>query len=77
MRTNIAGWERVLRLLIGIGLLAAAVLFFQGTDVFGYRAIAIAGALLGADLAVTGAIGFCPLYHKLGWGTAAPPSGAK
>ena len=61
-------------MLVGIGLIALAVLVVRGTDVFGYQAIAVAGALLGVDFAVTGAIGFCPLYHKLGRGTAARPS---
>lgn len=74
MRTNIAGWERVLRVLVGIALVTAGVLFFEGTAVFGYRAIAVASALLGADLAITGAIGFCPLYYKLGRGTVSRPS---
>lgn len=76
MRTNIAGWERVLRVLVGIALVTVGVLVFGETAVFGYRAIAVASALLGLDLAVTGAIGFCPLYYKLGWGTAARSGGA-
>lgn len=76
MRTNIAGWERVLRVLVGAALVVASVLVFGETAVFGYRALAVAAALLGLDLAVTGAIGFCPLYYKLGWGRAARSSGA-
>lgn len=74
MRTNIATWERVLRMLVGVALIAVGVYVFQTTDLSGYRAFAVAAALLGADLAVTGAIGFCPLYHRLGRGTAARPS---
>lgn len=77
MRTNIASWERVLRVLVGIALVTAGVLVFGETAVFGYRALAVAAALLGLDLAVTGAIGFCPLYYKLGWGTATRPSTAR
>jgi hypothetical protein len=76
MRTNIATWERVVRVLVGIALIAIALLVVRGTDVLGYQIIAVAGGLLGADLAITGGIGFCPLYHKLGWGTAARSSGA-
>lgn len=77
MRTNIAPWERVARVLVSIALIALAVLVVRGTDVFGYQAIAVAGALLGADLAITGTIGFCPLYYKLGWGTAPARSGSR
>jgi hypothetical protein len=70
MRTNVATWERVLRVLVGIGLLVIGASVFQATDVFGYRAFAVAAVLLGLDFAVTGTIGFCPLYHALGWGAA-------
>ena len=34
------------------------------------QALAIAASLVGLDFVVTGAIGFCPLYQKLGRGTA-------
>ena len=77
MKTNIAAWERVARVLVGIGLIALAVLVVRGTDVFGYQAIAVAGALLGADLAITGGLGFCPLYYKLGRGTTLAQSASK
>ncbi len=77
MKTNIAAWERVVRVLVGIGLIALAVLVVRGTDVFGYQAIAVAGALLGADLAITGGLGFCPLYYKLGWGAAPTRSASR
>ena len=70
MRTNLAGWERVLRVVLGASMILVGALWFSGTETLGYRALAIAAAVLGLDFTVTGAIGFCPLYHKLGWRTA-------
>lgn len=62
--------ERVLRVVLGASMILAGVLWFAGTETLGYRALAMAAAGLGLDFMVTGAIGFCPLYHKLGWRTA-------
>ena len=73
MTTNLAGWERVLRALIGVGLVLAGVALFAGTEAIGGRAIAGALGLLGLDLLTTGLLGFCPLYQRLGWRTAPPP----
>jgi hypothetical protein len=72
MKTNVATWERVVRVLLGAGLVVGGVIAFVATEAFGYRAFAIAGVVLGLDFIVTGAIGFCPLNHKLGWSTLAP-----
>lgn len=72
MKKNIATWERVVRILFGAGLVAAGVVTFGASGSFAYRAFAVAGVLLGLDFAVTGAIGFCPLYYKLGWTTLGP-----
>ena len=77
MKTNLALWERVLRVLVGAGLVVVGILWFTGTDVLGYRAFATAVAVLGLDFMVTGAIGFCPLYHKLGWRTGPAPRAAR
>lgn len=70
MTVNIAWWERVLRVVLGGIVALGAVIVARGTDVFGYQALAVAVALIGLDFVVTGAIGFCPLYHKLGRDTA-------
>jgi hypothetical protein len=70
MTVNIAAWERVLRVVLGGLVAAGGVLVVRETGVFGYQALAIAAVLVGLDLIVTGVIGFCPLYHKLRWGTA-------
>lgn len=69
MTINIATWERVLRVVFGGLVAAGGVLVARETGVFGYQVLAIAAALVGLDFVVTGAIGFCPLYHKLGRGT--------
>ena len=66
MTVNLAWWERVLRVVLGGIVALGAVIVARGTDVFGYQALAVAAALIGLDFVVTGAIGFCPLYHKLG-----------
>ena len=73
MKTNIATWERVLRVLFGAGLIGAGLVGFNGSDATLYRVLAVVVALIGLDFGVTGAIGFCPLYHKLGWSTAPEP----
>lgn len=70
MKTNIATWERLLRVLFGTSLIGAGTIGFSGSDATPYRVFAIVVALIGLDFVVTGAIGFCPLYHKLGWSTA-------
>lgn len=72
MKKNIATWERVVRVLFGAALAAAGVVTYASTGVFAYQVFAIVGVLLGLDFVVTGAIGFCPLYYKLGWSTLAP-----
>ena len=54
MERNIASWERVLRLLVGVTLLALAVV---GRTAWG---------LLGVVPLITGAIGVCPLYRAFG-----------
>jgi hypothetical protein len=51
--------DRIIRVIIGIALLALAI-----TGVVGGPAAILAG-VVGAVLLVTGAIGFCPLYAIL------------
>jgi hypothetical protein len=55
MELNIASWERVLRILVGVTLLALAVV--------GPRT---AWGLLGVVPLITGAMGVCPLYRAFG-----------
>jgi hypothetical protein len=59
---NVPGWERALRIVVGLaGLVFAAVSW--GTAGFG---LAVAVALMGAMLALTGLFGFCPMCAMVG-----------
>ncbi len=64
---NITPIERVMRVGIGIAL-GLTALWVIGN---GISVLTVVGALLlagaGLDLAVTGAIGYCPLYTRLGY----------
>jgi hypothetical protein len=55
MEINVATWERVLRILVGVVLLALAVV--------GPRTV---WGLLGVVPLITGATGVCPLYRAFG-----------
>ena len=63
---NISPAERVGREVIGIAAMVAAVAFLTtaGTVVAFVLELLLFAA--GADLAITGALGHCPLYQKLG-----------
>jgi hypothetical protein len=58
MKLNVGGIDRVLRILVGLGLVAWAALL--GGPVW---------AWIGIVPLATGAIGFCPLYPILGMNT--------
>lgn len=59
---NLPGWERALRIAMGlVGLVFAAIGW--GTAGFG---LAVAIALTGAVLALTGLFGFCPMCAMVG-----------
>lgn len=68
---NITPTERIGRVLIGaVGAIGGLVLLVSATS----AAVGVLEALLvlaGLDLVVTGALGHCPLYRKLGY---TPPS---
>jgi hypothetical protein len=55
MNRNVAAWERVLRVLVGVVSLAFAVVGPQ-----------TAWGLLGVVPLITGAMGVCPLYRAFG-----------
>ena len=57
MKLNIANWERIGRVALGLGGVGIAV---AGISPWGW---------LGLILVVTGAIGFCPIYFGLRTGT--------
>ena len=60
MRVNEAGWDRVLRVVLGLGLLAITVV--------GPKSM---WGLVGVVPLLTGILGFCPLYHAFGFSTCA------
>jgi hypothetical protein len=55
MNLNVASWDRLLRVLVGVTLLALAVV--GPKTVWG---------LLGVIPLITGALGVCPLYRAFG-----------
>ena len=66
LSVNITPVERVGRIAIGLGAIIAGAVFLASS----LSAIAVILALLliaaGLDLVITGALGHCPLYAKLG-----------
>jgi uncharacterized membrane protein len=67
MQTNVGTTDRIIRAIAGIAALIGALALGIGT---------VGGILLlvvGAILAVTAAVGFCPLYRVLGMNTCPVP----
>jgi hypothetical protein len=63
---NITPVERAARIIIGgIGAVAGIVLLFGATSTLAVT-LELLLVLAGLDLVVTGALGHCPLYAKLG-----------
>ena len=64
---NITPAERLGRIVVGLAAVAAGIILLAGA---GSALAVVLEALLvaaGLDLAVTGALGHCPLYAKLGY----------
>ena len=61
--TNTHSIDRILRVLIGIALLASLYLYGQTTWTY-------VAAAVGAVLLLTAVVGFCPLYRIVGINTA-------
>ncbi|WPG38482.1 DUF2892 domain-containing protein [Variovorax sp. EBFNA2] len=57
---NVPGWERALRIAMGLAGLAFAAMNWPAD------ALAVAVGLMGAMLALTGLVGFCPMCAMLG-----------
>jgi hypothetical protein len=57
---NVPAWERILRVLMGVMALAFAALNW------GSSGIAVAAGVVGAMLALTGLVGFCPMCAMVG-----------
>lgn len=57
---NVPTWERVLRLLMGMAALA-----FAGMN-WGVSSLGVGAGVVGAMLAMTGLMGFCPMCAMVG-----------
>lgn len=57
---NVPGWERVLRILIGIASLGFAIMSW------GSSTLAVGAGIAGAMMAMTGLFGFCPMCAMMG-----------
>ncbi len=68
---NITPRERAGRILVGLSATVAGLVLLASATAAGVVALEILLVLAGLDLAVTGALGHCPLYQRLGH---VPPS---
>ncbi|MFD8495804.1 DUF2892 domain-containing protein [Amycolatopsis sp. NPDC059657] len=68
---NITRTERAGRILLGLAAIIAGAVLLTGTTSVVAIVLLVLLMLAGADLLVTGALGHCPLYQKLGF---VPPS---
>lgn len=66
-KVNIAPAERVGRILIGVAATVAGMILLAGAAAPLATALEVVLVAAGLDLAVTGALGHCPLYAKLGY----------
>jgi hypothetical protein len=66
-RVNITPWERVARVVVGLTGAVGGLLLLLGAPTALSGTLEVLLVLAGVDLAVTGALGHCPLYRKLGY----------
>lgn len=57
---NVPGWERLVRVLMGVVFIVGAIAYF-GSTMIGW-----AVGIIGAMAAITGLIGFCPACAMVG-----------
>mgnify|MGYP003571166310 CR=1 FL=1 len=69
MRPNEGSIDRVIRLVLGVVLIGAALLWLGLMDAALWGIVA---AVIGAVLVFTAAIGFCPAYKLVGMSTCKP-----
>lgn len=68
---NVGPVERGARIIGGSTAAIIGLLWLIGGPASAFVAVAaVVLIVLGLDFFVTGAIGYCPLYHRLGWSTA-------
>ena len=63
---NITPAERVGRIVLGVGAMVVAIALLTAAGSILAVILEVLLFAAGADLAVTGALGHCPLYQKLG-----------
>jgi uncharacterized membrane protein HdeD (DUF308 family) len=63
---NITPRERAGRILVGLAGVIGGVLLLASATAPGVVVLEVLLVLTGLDLVITGALGHCPLYHKLG-----------
>jgi hypothetical protein len=64
---NISPVDRVGRVLVGAAAMIAAVVLLTSVGSILAVVLEVLLSAAGADLVVTGALGHCPLYQKLGY----------
>lgn len=64
---NITPAERAARVAVGLGGAIAGVWLLASTSGVGPIALEVLLVLAGLDLVVTGALGHCPVYRRLGY----------
>lgn len=62
MTKNVPGWERVVRVVLGLAVAAACGFWAAG----GHGVVGLVGAAMGLGLAASGLIGWCPLCAMVG-----------
>lgn len=68
---NLTGVERVGRIMVGIVAVVGGLVLLGAANGVALIALEVLLIAAGLDLVVTGALGHCPLYRKLGY---VPPS---
>lgn len=63
---NITPAERLARVALGLGGAIAGVWLLASASGAGLVILEVALVLAGLDLVITGTLGFCPLYRRLG-----------
>lgn len=63
---NITHRERAGRILVGLVGVIGGIVLLASASAAGVVLLEVLLVLAGLDLVITGALGHCPLYHKLG-----------
>ncbi len=63
---NLTSRERVGRVFLGLAGVIGGIVLLTSASAVGIIVLEVLLVLAGLDLLVTGALGHCPLYHRLG-----------